>query len=224
MTYNQQGEQYPSRRECIMKKLLHIIATPRGEDSRTLRVSEAFIETFQATHPDWTMEELNLTKEELPSLNTKRVDGKYLLLSGKDLYGELREAWQEILLHMERFLSADAYLISTPMWNFSIPYILKHYIDIIVQPKYLFKYTENGTEGLAHDKKMAVITSRGGEYRSPDMQSFDFLEPYLRVIFGFVGIADIQFVNAEPMDMDMKMQDQRIHEAREAARELAARF
>ncbi len=207
-----------------MNKLLHIIATPRGEDSRTLRVSEAFLETFQTTHPDWVIEELNLTREELPSLNTKRVDGKYLLLSGKDLYGELKEAWQEILQHIERFLSADAYLISTPMWNFSIPYILKHYIDIIVQPKYLFQYTETGTEGLALNKKMAVITSRGGEYRSPDMQSYDFQEPYLRTIFGFVGIVDIQFVNAEPMDTGIEMQDQQIREARETAREIAARF
>ena len=207
-----------------MKKLLHIIATPRGEDSRTLSVSEAFQEAFQETHPHWVIEELNLTKEELPSLNTRRVDGKYLLLSGKDLYGELKEAWQEIMLHIERFLSADAYLISTPMWNFSIPYVLKHYIDIIVQPKYLFQYTETGVEGFALAKKMVVINSRGREYRSADMQSFDFLEPYLRMIFGFVGITDIQFVTAEPMDMGMEMQDQRIREARETARELAVRF
>jgi FMN-dependent NADH-azoreductase len=56
------------------------------------------------------------------------------------------------------------------------------------------------------------------------MQSFDFLEPYLRMIFGFVGITDIHFVTAEPMDMGMEMQDQRIREARETARELAVRF
>lgn len=207
-----------------MKKMLHIIATPRGEDSRTLRVSEAFLETFQENHPGWVIEELNLTREEMPSLTAKRVDGKYLLLSGREIYGELREQWQEILMHIERFLSADAYLISTPMWNFSIPYILKHYIDIIVQPKYLFQYTETGTEGLALNKKMAVITSRGGYYRSPDMQSLDFQEPYLRIIFGFVGITDIHFINAEPMDMGIEMQEQKIHEARQAARELAARF
>ncbi len=207
-----------------MKKLLHIIATPRGEDSRTLRVTEAFLESFQKTQPDWVIEELNLTTEELPSLTTKRVGGKYLLLSGKDLYGELREAWQEIVQYIEQFLSADAFLISTPMWNFSIPYVLKHYIDIIVQPKYLFRYTATGIEGLALNKKMVVINSCGGEYHSPDMQSFDFLEPYLRMIFGFVGISDIQFVTAEPMDMGTEVRHQRIDEARKAAREAALRF
>lgn len=207
-----------------MKKLLHIIATPRGEDSRTLRISEAFLESFQKTHPDWVIEELNLTKEELPSLNTKRVDGKYVLLVGNELYGELREAWQEIISHIERFLSADAYLISTPMWNFSIPYVLKHYIDIIVQPRYMFRYSETGVEGLAPNRKMVVITSRGGDYRSDEMRPFDFQEPYLRMIFGYIGIRDIDFIIAQPTDMETELQEKAIAEARESAKALAIRF
>ncbi len=108
-----------------MKKLLHIIATPRGDDSRTLRMSKAFLEAFETANPDWILDELDLAREELPSLTMKRVDGKYVLLAGSELYGDLQDAWQEILFHIERFLSADAYLISTPMWNFSIPYMLK---------------------------------------------------------------------------------------------------
>jgi FMN-dependent NADH-azoreductase len=207
-----------------MKKLLHIIATPRGDDSRTLRVTEAFLESFQTTHPDWVIEELNLTTEELPSLNTKRVDGKYVLLGGNELYGGLRESWQEIISHIERFLSADAYLISTPMWNFSIPYVLKHYIDIIVQPRYLFRYTETGVEGLAPNRKMVVITSRGGEYTSDEMRPFDYQEPYLRMIFGYVGIKDIDFITAQPTDLGADLQEKAIAGARETARALAIRF
>jgi FMN-dependent NADH-azoreductase len=105
-----------------MKKLLHIIATPRGDESRTLKVTRAFLDSFQSTHNDWVVEELNLFKEELPSLTVKRVDGKYILLGGKDLFGEAKEAWEEIIAEIDRFMSADAYLISTPMWNFNIPY------------------------------------------------------------------------------------------------------
>ena len=131
-----------------MKKLLHIIATPRGEESRTLKVSNVFLDTFREKHADWVIDELDLTKESLPSLTAKRVDGKYVLLGGKDISGDMKESWQDIISHIERFMSADAYLISTPMWNFSIPYTLKQYIDTIVQPKYLFRYTSNGPEGL----------------------------------------------------------------------------
>jgi len=207
-----------------MKKLLHIIATPRADESRTLQVSEAFLGAFKDSHADWVIEELDLSKEELPSLTAKRVDGKYVLLEGKDLFGELKEAWEDIIAHIERFLSADAYLISTPMWNFSIPYTLKQYIDIIVQPKYLFRYTKAGVEGLVKNKKMAVIASRGGDYASEQMKSFDFQEPYLRAVFGFVGITDIGFIIAQPMNMGQELQETKIKEAKDQARKLAAQF
>jgi len=207
-----------------MEKLLHIIATPRGEESRTLQVTETFLEAFKDKHPNWVVEELNLSKEELPSLTIKRVDGKYVLLGGKELYGELKEAWEDIIGHIERFLSADGYLISTPMWNFSIPYMLKQYIDIIVQPKYLFRYTQSGVEGLVKNKKMIIMTSRGGEYVSEQAAKFDFQEPYLRTIFGFVGITDITFIRAEPMDMGIETQQQKIKEAQGLARKIAAQI
>lgn len=207
-----------------MQKLLHIIATPREEESRTLKVSESFLDTFKANHPDWVFDTLNLTKEKLPSLSMKRVDGKYVLLAGKNLFGQLKDEWQEILDHISRFLSADVYLISTPMWNFSIPYMLKHYIDLIVQPKYLFQYTDKGVEGLAKNKKMVVITSRGGDYHTKESSSMDFQEPYLRAIFGFVGITDIRFINAEPMDMGKETQEQKIKEAKNKALSLAKEF
>lgn len=207
-----------------MKKLLHIIATPRQDESRTLQISEAFLNAFKQSHSGWVIEDLDLSKEGLPPLTIKRVDGKYVLLGGKDLFGEFKEAWEEIIAHIERFLSADAYLISTPMWNFSIPYALKQYIDIIVQPKYLFRYTKSGVEGLAKDKKMAVIASRGGDYSSEQMKGFDFQEPYLRAIFGFVGIVDINFIVAQPMDMGQETQQAKIKEAEDQARKLAAQF
>lgn len=208
-----------------MKKLLHIIATPRREGSRTLKVSKVFLETFKAAHPDWMVEDLDLSEERLPELTVKRIDGKYALLSGKELSGETQEAWQEIVKYIDNFLSADGYLISAPMWNFSIPYTLKHYIDVILQPRYLFKYTPNGAEGLVKNKKMVAITSRGGDYSAPQMRKFDLLEPYLRATFGLAGITDITFINAQPMDaLGSEMRSRRIEEAQAVARKAAEIF
>lgn len=209
-----------------MKKLLHIVATPRGADSRTLKVSEVFVKEFKNKYRDCRIDELNLFNEILPPLTQRRVDGKYILLGGKDLSGEFKAAWRDIESHIERFLSADSYLVSTPMWNFSIPYILKHYIDIIVQPKYLFRYTEKGIEGLVRNKKMVIVTSRGGDYgaESP-FHSYDYQEPYLRAIFGFVGITDIAFINTQPMDaLGEDVQGKKIEESGQRARELARNF
>ncbi|MDD5216663.1 MAG: NAD(P)H-dependent oxidoreductase [Candidatus Omnitrophica bacterium] len=208
-----------------MKKLLHIIATPREDESQTLRVSNAFLEAFTPAHHDWTLEELHLFKEALPPLTIERVDGKYVLLSGKDLPGNLKEAWDDIIGHINKFLSADGYLITAPMWNFSIPYVLKHYLDIIVQPKYLFRYTANGVEGLVKNRKMVIVTSRGGDYRSAETRAFDHQEPYLKTIFTFVGVEDIAFVNSQPMDASgPQVRDQKIETACALARSLGEKF
>lgn len=204
-----------------MTKLLHIIATPRQEASRTLQVSKVFLDQLQQKKPGMVIDELDLAHETLPELSMPRVDGKYLLLSGKDLFGKHREAWEEILKVIERFLAADLYLISTPMWNFGVPYKLKHYIDVIVQPKYLFQYTEKGVEGLVKNKKMVVITSRGGAYETPESRGLDHQEPYLRTIFGFVGLQDITFVKAEPMDLGEELQKTSLARAKEAAKAAA---
>ncbi len=204
-----------------MKKLLHIIATPRGEESRTLQVSGPFLEVFQKEHPEYVIDELDLAKAQLPPLTEMSVSGKYVLIDGKDIFGRLRETWGEIIQYIEQFKSSDVYLISTPMWNFHIPYPLKHYIDLIVQPKYTFKYSETGAEGLVENKKMIVITSRGGQYDSAATRGLDFQEPYLRAIFGFVGVTDIAFIKAEGMDLKDAKRKQRLENAIAAAKKLA---
>ncbi len=208
-----------------MKKLLHIVATPRGEESRTLQVSHAFLGAFRARHPAWAIDELDLFKEDLPPLTVERVDGKYALLSGKELSGPFKEAWEAIVRHIERFLAADGYLVSVPMWNFGVPYVLKHYLDIIVQPKYLFRYTASGVEGLVKDRKMVIVTSRGGDYSAAPASAMDFQAPYLKAAFNFVGITDLAFLNCQPMDaMGAPVRDQKIAAACETAQDLARNF
>jgi FMN-dependent NADH-azoreductase len=102
--------------------------------------------------------------------------------------------------------------------------MLKHYIDVIVQPKYLFQYTKNGVEGLAINKKMIAITSRGGAYSSQETKPQDFQESYLRLIFNFVGIQDITFVNAEPMDMGKEMREKSLGNAKETVKDLVGKL
>ena len=207
-----------------MKKLLHIIASPRGEKSRTLEISQVFLESLKKNHPDFEIDEINVFEESLPSLTIKRVDGKYILLGGKEITGEIKKEWEEIEKYIKRFLSADYYLISTPMWNFSIPYPLKHYIDVIIQPRYMFIYTADGPQGLVKNKKMFIITTRGGDYSetSPG-HKYDFQEPYLRTIFGLAGITDITFINAQPMDASgQEVMREKIEKAKSEAIKVAS--
>lgn len=108
------------------------------------------------------------------------------------------------------------------MWNFGIPYILKHYIDVIMQAGILFSFTESGVQGMALNKKMFCITSRGSDY-SPGsyMHSFDFQEPYLRAIFGLAGIQDVSFLHAQPLDMAPGITQDAMQKALEEARNMA---
>lgn len=209
-----------------MKKILHIISTPRGAASRTLKVSEYFLKGLKNKYPACVIDTLDLFKDTITPLTLKAVSGKYVLLAGNDLSGDIKEAWRDIERHITRFLSADAYLISAPMWNFSIPYVLKHYIDIIVQPKYLFRYTDKGPEGLAKNKKMIIITSRGGDYSAASpFHACDYQEPYLRAIFNLVGIIDIVFINAQPMDaLGQGTAQEKIKEAQNLAVDAAKEF
>jgi FMN-dependent NADH-azoreductase len=184
-----------------MKNLLHIICSPRGTESRTLKISSHLETKYTQTYPDILVDRLDLFSEDIPQLDVIKVKGKYILMGGEELSGKEKVSWAKIEHQIERFKKADAYIISTPMWNFGIPYRLKQYIDIIFQPGFLFKYTENGPEGLITGKKLFVISSRGGDYspQSP-FHSYDQLEPYLRTAFSFIGFKDISFINIQPMD------------------------
>ena len=205
-------------------KLLHVIATPRDEKSNTLRVSEAFLEGLRA-HQTVAVDVVDLYNHDLPAIAGDNIEAKYTLMVGRPIDKSHAESWSQIELLIEHFLSADAYLVSTPMWNLSIPYALKYYIDCIVQPGYVFRYNEVGQAvPLVLGKRMVCVTSRGGDYSpSSPMSSYDFQEPYLRAIFGFIGITDVEFINVQPMDITPDMRECAVVAAMEHARTLAQR-
>jgi FMN-dependent NADH-azoreductase len=182
-------------------KLLHVVATPRGDSSHTLPIARAYIDALLEARPDTEVEEVDLFTLDLPAIAGTNIRAKYMLMTGQPLDDEARESWADIERMNRHFLAADSYLLSVPMWNFTVPYVLKYYIDCIVQPGYAFRVEATGVAPLVLDRRMVCITSRGSDY-SPGSpyEPYDFLEPYLRAIFGFIGITDIDFVNAQPMD------------------------
>jgi FMN-dependent NADH-azoreductase len=185
-------------------RLLHVVCTPRGLASNTGRVSAALLEGLLEQEEDLAVTTLDLFKADLPAVAGRNIESKYMLMTGQALDDAAQASWRQIERTIEQFLDADVYLLTVPMWNLGIPYALKYYIDAIVQPGYLFRYNEQGlAEGLVTGRKMICVTSRGGDYSTEPLKSFDFVEPYLRTIFGFVGITDMRFFNAQPMDVSM---------------------
>jgi FMN-dependent NADH-azoreductase len=199
----------PRSPEESAMKLLHLIATPRQEGSTTLRVSNAFLAELRKHCPDLEVVTVDLFHDDLPAVAGSNIDVKYNLMAGAPVDPSHQESWQQIERLIEQFVSADCYVVSSPMWNLGIPYALKYYIDCLIQPGYVFRYDDHGVPvPLVTGKRMVCVTSRGGDFsaNSP-LHDFDFQEPYLRAIFGFIGIQDIEFVNAEPVDVSMFRED-----------------
>ncbi len=205
-------------------KLLHIVATPREARSNTLPLATDFIEALRAQQGDLEVDVIDLFRSDLPAVAGSNIEVKYDLMVGVAIDKDHAESWARIERLIADFLAADVYLVTSPMWNFSIPYALKYYIDCLVQPGYAFQYNEQGYPvGMVHGKKMICLTSRGGDYgpNSP-MNTFDFQEPYLRAIFGFIGITDIEFVNVQPMDVTPELRAAAVSSARERLGAVAA--
>jgi FMN-dependent NADH-azoreductase len=205
-------------------RVLHIIATPREQKSNTLVIADAFLERLQLACPGSTVDVIDLYNQDLPAIAGTNIEVKYTLMVGRPIDKNHEESWREIENLIKHFLVADVLVVSTPMWNFGIPYALKYYIDCIVQPGYVFRYTPDGrAEPLVHGKRMVCITSRGGDY-SPEspLHVFDFLEPYLRAIFNFIGITDIDFINVQPMDISPALRAAAMDAALTHARRLVA--
>ena len=128
---------------------------------------------------------------------------------------------------IEQFASADKYVLAVPMWNFSIPYRLKQYIDLLVQPGYTFSYSEDkGYEGLVVGKPMLAVYARGGEYAiGSKTEAFDLQTKYIELIFGFMGFEDIRSIVAEPtLQGGPDVAEAKCQEATNKARKMAADF
>jgi FMN-dependent NADH-azoreductase len=205
-------------------RVLHIVATPRADKSHTLQIADAFLDNLQTIHPDVVVDVVDLYHHDLPAVAGVNIDVKYSLMVGQPIDKNHLESWQRIERLIEHFLLADLYVISVPMWNFGIPYALKYYIDCLIQPGYVFRYTEDGQPvPLVLGKRMVCVTSRGGDYSiGGPMHALDFQEPYLRAIFGFIGITDLHFISAQPMDVTAALRESAVAAAMTEARQLAS--
>jgi len=183
-----------------MSKVLYIQASPRGKRSHCIAVADAFIETYKQKHSDDEVMTLNVFESSIPNFDGLVVQAKYAILHGKSHSKEELQAWSEVEKVIEQFKSADKYVLAVPMWNFSIPYRLKQYIDILVQPGYTFGYSEDaGYQGLVVGKPILVVYARGGEYPvGSETEAFDLQTKYIELIFGFIGFENIRSVVVEP--------------------------
>jgi FMN-dependent NADH-azoreductase len=182
-----------------MSKLLYIESSPRKDRSKSIRVAQSFIEAYKHANPTDEVIVLDLWQKKLPEFDGYTIDAKYQVMHGQGFDANQQEAWQAVVDVCEEFTSADKFLFSLPMWNFGIPYKLKHYIDIIAQPGQTFAFDPaTGYSGLVTGKPVAVVYARGGAYSSDATKGLDFQKGYMDLLLGFIGFANIQSILVEP--------------------------
>jgi len=210
-----------------MSKLLYIKASPRVERSKSAAIADAFIESYRRKNPDDVIDTLNLFEESIPTFDGPVVQAKYVILHGREHSEEDLQAWAAVEKVIERFVSAEKFVLAVPMWNFSIPYRLKQYIDVLVQPGYTFSYSEDvGYKGLVLKKPLLAVYARGGEYLAgTEGEALDLQKKYIEMIFGFMGFENIRSIVVEPTLMaGPDVAKDRLQQALEKAKTTAAEF
>lgn len=182
-----------------MKKILHVISSPRGAASLSIQLGNAIIEEIKAANPGSTVKETNLVTKQFPHLEEAHLTSFFtpaenMTDANKEAIRHSNEAIQDIM-------EADTIVIGAPMYNFSIHSTLKAWLDHVVRAGITFRYDANGPEGLIKRKKVYVAVSSGGVYSTGPMQSYDFITPYLKTMLGWIGMTDTTFIRVEGTSM-----------------------
>jgi FMN-dependent NADH-azoreductase len=186
-------------------KVLHIDSSILGDNSASRVLTQEIVSRLSADHPGTQVKYLDLVAAALPHL------------SGRSLAQlDPQESAQDAQA-LEDFLAADVIVIGAPMYNFSIPSQLKAWIDRVVVKGKTFRYTQTGPEGLAKGKRVLLGLARGSVY--PHGSPAEFAESYLKHVFGFIGVSDVEFIRAEGLGLSPEHREKSMNAALATIRE-----
>jgi FMN-dependent NADH-azoreductase len=178
-----------------MKKILHIISSPRGSASFSIQLGNAIVEKLKAAWPGSTVKEYDLVGKRFPHLEEAHITSFFTPPQSRT--PENIEALQHSDEAIRELFDADIIVIGAPMYNYSVHSSLKAWLDHIGRAGVTFSYGEGGPKGLVTGKKVYIAMSSGGIYSEGPMQDRDFVVPYLKTFLGFIGMTDVTVVRAE---------------------------
>ena len=201
-----------------MSHILHLDSSPRGNRSISRTLTKEFVSNWIQVYPQDTITYRDIGQYPIPPVDESWIAAAFNksevlppgLANALDISDEL----------IAELLKADRYVFGVPMYNFAIPANFKAYIDQVVRVNHTFN---SAWEGLLTNKKMVIITTRGSSYiAGSDFASYDFQEPYLRTIFGFIGVTDITFLYAENLNEGDEARRQSLHQVRQVMQQTVA--
>lgn len=185
-----------------MPRLLTILATPHADgQSRTRALLQPWLTQWRAAHPGWDEDTVDLFADPLPAIDAPMVGVlfNYPEAFPEDLIAPRTAALRRLL---DQFTAADEYLVVTPMWNFGLPYPLKHYFDLIIKPGVTFGFDADGPFGLLTGRRATVLMTSGFDYTVGSSKGYmNHLDAHLKTLFGFMGITDLRLITVPGMQL-----------------------
>lgn len=178
-----------------MKKILHITSSLKNTDSFSNKLSQAIIDKLSSEFPGSTIIRRDLMKSRIPHLSAAEFAAFRTLPENRTAEQVFAVKNSDELV--AELMDSDIIVIGVPLYNFGIPSVLKAWFDHVARSGITFKYSEKGVEGLVRNKKVFLAVSSGGVYSEGPMKSFDFTEPYLKAILGFIGLTDVTTFRVE---------------------------
>lgn len=176
--------------------ILQVNSSARAEGSHSTKLANALVERLSATQPQAVVTVRDLGRTPHPMLDETALQALFTPAEQRTSEQAARVALDDALI--AEIQSAEVVVLGVPMYNFGVPAQLKSWIDAISRAQVTFRYTEQGPEGLLKGKKVYVVLTRGGLYRNTPT---DTQTPYLKTLFGFLGMTDVQFMYAEGLAM-----------------------
>ena len=181
-----------------MSRVLHIDSSARLEGSISRQLSRELVDALVAADPSSTVVRRDVSQEPIT-----HVEANWVSASGAQpdaLTPEQREALRFSDALVDELFAADVIVAGVPVYNFSVPAAFKAYIDQIVRAGRTFQSTPQGPQGLVQGKRVYIAGSSGSGSHNLTTWGLNFHEPYLKAIFGFLGMTDVTFVTAGGRD------------------------
>ena len=181
-----------------------------GQGSHSTRLANELVGALRERQPAGQLSVLDLGQQTLPELDEAALQALFTPAEQRSEAQAARVAQDMALI--EQVKAQDVLVLAVPMINFGIPAQLKNWIDAIAKAGVTFRYTANGPEGLLPGKTVYIVLTRGGIHRD---QPIDTMVPYLKTVFGFLGMTDLHFIYAEGLAMGPEAEARGLAAARE---------
>ena len=189
--------------------ILQINSSARTQGSHSSALADTLVEQLRTAHPAARLHVRDFGRSPHPALDEAALQALFTPETQRTAEQAARVALDDALI--AEMQAADTVVIGVPMYNFGVPTQLKNWIDAISRARVTFRYTEQGPEGLLTGKKVYVLLTRGGQYRNTPA---DTQVPYLKTVFAFLGMKDVEFIYAEGLAMGPEAEQQALAAAR----------